>query len=293
MLYRDRRPLIVFLVPGFLLMLVFLYYPFLVNIFNSLFDIRSMAGRQETFQGLANYRKFFLEDPIGRVALVNSVKIMALTAVFQVGMALILALMVDSIKKGQQFFRVVYFFPIVISATAIGLMFNLFYSYDGGMFNQIRAWFGLDRVFWLDKDRAFTMLAIPILWQYVGFYFVILLTGLSGIPEEVYESAALDGATGLKKVWYITLPLVSDVLVTCTTLAVTGSIKVFDLPSVIARNGAPNGLTHFLGTYMHNQAFVAQNVDYGSAISIVIVVFGVIAAQSVTRLLGRFARSEV
>ena len=293
MLYRDRRPLIVFLVPGFLLMLVFLYYPFLVNIFNSLFDIRSMAGRQETFQGLANYRKFFLEDPIGRVALVNSVKIMALTAVFQVGMALILALMVDSIKKGQQFFRVVYFFPIVISATAIGLMFNLFYSYDGGMLNQIRAWFGLDRVFWLDKDRAFTMLAIPILWQYVGFYFVILLTGLSGIPEEVYESAALDGATGLKKVWYITLPLVSDVLVTCTTLAVTGSIKVFDLPSVIARNGAPNGLTHFLGTYMHNQAFVAQNVDYGSAISIVIVVFGVIAAQSVTRLLGRFARSEV
>ena len=293
MLYRDRRPLIVFLVPGFLLMLVFLYYPFLVNIFNSLFDIRSMAGRQETFQGLANYRKFFLEDPIGRVALVNSVKIMALTAVFQVGMALILALMVDSIKKGQQFFRVVYFFPIVISATAIGLMFNLFYSYDGGMFNQIRAWFGLDRVFWLDKDRAFTMLAIPILWQYVGFYFVILLTGLSGIPEEVYESAALDGATGLKKVWYITLPLISDVLVTCTTLAVTGSIKVFDLPSVIARNGAPNGLTHFLGTYMHNQAFVAQNVDYGSAISIVIVVFGVIAAQSVTRLLGRFARSEV
>ncbi len=293
MLYRDRRPLIVFLVPGFLLMLVFLYYPFLVNIFNSLFDIRSMAGRQETFQGLANYRKFFLEDPIGRVALVNSVKIMALTAVFQVGMALILALMVDSIKKGQQFFRVVYFFPIVISATAIGLMFNLFYSYDGGMFNQIRAWFGLDRVFWLDKDRAFTMLAIPILWQYVGFYFVILLTGLSGIPEEVYESAALDGATGLKKVWYITLPLISDVLVTCTTLAVTVSIKVFDLPSVIDRNGAPNGLTHFLGTYMHNQAFVAQNVDYGSAISIVIVVFGVIAAQSVTRLLGRFARSEV
>jgi raffinose/stachyose/melibiose transport system permease protein len=293
MLYRDRRPLIVFLVPGFLLMIVFLYYPFVVNIINSLFDIRSMAGRQEAFQGLANYRKFFLEDPVGRVSLINSVRIMALTAVFQVGIALILALMVDSIKKGQQFFRVVYFFPIVISATAIGLMFNLFYSYEGGMFNQIRAWFGLERVFWLDKDRAFTMIAIPILWQYVGFYFVILLTGLSGIPEEVYESAALDGATGLKKVWYITLPLVSDVLVTCTTLAVTGSIKVYDLPSVIAKNGAPNGLTHFLGTYMHNQAFVAQNVDYGSAISIVIVLFGVVAAQAVTRLLGRLARVEV
>jgi raffinose/stachyose/melibiose transport system permease protein len=293
MLYRDRRPLWIFLFPAFALMLVFLYYPFAVNIFNSLFDIRSMAGSPETFLGLANYKRFFFEDPTGRVALANSLKIMGLTAVFQVGVALILALMVDNIQKGQQFFRVVYFFPIVISATAIGLMFNLFYSYDGGMLNQIRAFMGLERVFWLDKTRAFGMVALPILWQYVGFYFVILLTGLSGIPEEVYESAALDGATGFKKIWYITLPLVSDVLVTCTTLAITGSIKVFDLPSVIARNGAPNGLTHFLGTYMHNQAFIAQNVDYGSAISIVIVLFGVVAAQAVRLLLKRFSRLEV
>ncbi len=293
MLYRDRRPLLVFLLPAFGLMLVFLYYPFVVNIVNSLFDIRSMAGKPGAFVGLDNYRKFFLEDPTGQVALMNSLKIMGLTVVFQVGVALVLALMVDNIKKGQQFFRVVYFFPIVISATAIGLMFNLFYSYDGGMLNQVRSWFGLDRIFWLDKTKAFDMVALPILWQYVGFYFVILLTGLSGIPEEVYESAALDGATGLKKIWYITLPLVSDVLVTCTTLAITGSIKVFDLPSVIARNGAPNGLTHFLGTYMHNQAFIAQNVDYGSAISIVIVLFGVVAAQAVRLLLKRFSRAEV
>ena len=293
MLYRNRQPLWVFLFPGFFLMILFLYYPFLVNIYNSLFDIKSMAGTPSGFIGLANYRKFFMEDTTARVALFNSLKIMGLTVVFQVGPALVLALMVDNIKKGQQFFRIVYFFPIVISATAIGLMFNLFYSYDGGMLNQIRALLGLSKVLWLSKDKAFMMVSIPVLWQYVGFYFVILLTGLSGVPEEVYESAALDGATGLKKIWYITLPLVSDVLVTCTTLAITGSIKVFDLPNVIARNGAPNGLTHFLGTYMHNQAFVAQNVDYGSAISIVIVVFGVIAAQAVRRVLMPFLRVEV
>lgn len=293
MLYRDRRPLLVFLFPAFFLMVLFLYYPFFVNIYNSLFDIKSMAGRPETYIGLANYRKFFMEDPTAKVALFNSLKIMGLTVIFQVGPALLLALMVDNIKKGQQFFRIVYFFPIVISATAIGLMFNLFYNYDGGMLNQIRGFFGLDKILWLGKDRAFSMISLPVLWQYVGFYFVILLTGLSGVPEEVYESAELDGATGLKKVWYITLPLISDVLVTCTTLAITGSIKVFDLPAVIARNGAPNGLTHFLGTYMHNQAFVAQNVDYGSAISIVIVVFGVIAAQLVRLILNRYSRVEV
>ncbi len=291
MLYRDKRPLLVFVLPSFILMILFLYYPFFVNIYNSLFEIKGLAAAPSEFLGLANYKRFFTSDPTARVALMNSLKIMGLTIVFQVGMAILLALLVDSIKRGQQFFRIVYFFPIVISATAIGLMFSLFYYYDGGMFNQILQLFGHDKVLWLSKDRAFTMVAIPVLWQYVGFYFVIMLTGLSGVPEEVYESAAMDGATGFKKVWYITLPLVSDVIITCTTLAITGAIKVFDLPSVVARNGAPNGLTHFLGTYMHNQAFVAQNVDYGSTISIIIVVLGVLVAQVVGKILQRDSAS--
>ncbi|NLF27152.1 MAG: sugar ABC transporter permease, partial [Clostridiales bacterium] len=188
---------------------------------------------------------------------------------------------------GQQLFRVVYFFPIVISATAIGLMFNLFYKYDGGMLNQLLAKLGMDRVLWLSKETAYTMVVIPTLWQYIGFYFVIILTGLAGIPQEIFESAAIDGATGVRKIWYVTLPLISDVLITCVTLAVTGAIKVFDLPSVIARNGAPNGLTHFLGTYMHNQAFVAQNVDYGSTISVIIVLMGVAVAQLLNRVIAR------
>ena len=134
------------------------------------------------------------------------------------------------------------------------------------------------------------MVSIPVLWQYVGFYFVIIPTGLAGVPEDVYESAAMDGATGLKKTWYITLPLISDVLVTCTTLAITGAIKVFDLPSVIAKNGAPKGLTHFLGTYMYQKTFIAQDVDYGSAISIIIVLLGVILSRTVGRLLSREER---
>ena len=287
MLYRDKRPLMVFVLPSLILMVVFMFYPFFLNIFNSLFEIKGLAGTTGKFIGLANYKYFFTGDEIGAIALTNSFKIMGLTIVFQVGLALVLALLVDSIKRGQQFFRVVYFFPIVISATAIGLMFSLFYYYDGGMLNQIRAMFGLDKVLWLSKSQAFTMVSIPVLWQYVGFYFVIMMTGIVSIPEEVYESAALDGASGFKKVWYITLPLLSDVIITCTTLAITGAIKVVDLPADIAKNGAPNGLTHFLGTYMHSQAFVTQNVDYGSTISIVIVVLGVVIAQLVGRLLRR------
>jgi len=286
-LYRDKRPLIVFLLPSFLLMMVMLYYPFLSNIVNSFFEIKSLVSPREAFIGFANYQKFFVQDATAGIALKNSLVMMVLTVIFQVGLALLLALLVDSIDRGAQFFRVVYFFPIVISATAIGLMFSLFYAYDGGMLNQIVTALGGEKVLWLSDDKAFTMVAIPVLWQYVGFYFVIVLTGLSGVPEDVYESAEIDGATGIKKTWYITLPLISDVLITCTTLAITGAIKIFDLPSVIAKNGAPKGLTHFLGTYMYQKTFIAQDVDYGSAISIVIVVLGVVLSRTVGRLLSR------
>ena len=287
MLYRDKKPLIVFLLPSLLLMLVLLYYPFIENIVNSFFEIRSLVSPREEFVGLLNYQKFFAGDETAFISLKNSLVLMVLTVIFQVGIALLLALLVNSIGRGAQFFRVVYFFPIVISATAIGLMFSLFYAYDGGMLNQIATALGGEKILWLSDDKAFVMVSIPVLWQYVGFYFVIILTGLAGVPEDVYESAEMDGATGLKKTWYITLPLISDVLVTCTTLAITGAIKVFDLPSVIAKNGAPKGLTHFLGTYMYQKTFIAQDVDYGSAISIIIVVLGVVLSRTVGRLLSR------
>ena len=271
MLYKDRRPLLYFLVPSFVLMIIMLYYPFIMNIVNSFFEIKGMISARGEFMGLDNYAFLFTGDPTAAIAIKNTMVIMVMTVGIQVGLALVLALMVDSIKVGKQFFQVVYFFPIVISATAIGLMFNLFYFYNGGMLNQIRAGLGLDKVLWLSDERAFVMVSIPVLWQYVGFYFVIILAGITGISEDVLESAAMDGAVGMKKTRYITLPLLKDVLVTCTTLAITGAVKVFDLPSIIANNGAPKGLTHFLGTYMYQQAFVAQNVDYGSAISVVIV----------------------
>lgn len=283
MLYRDKRPLLVFLLPALILMIVMLYYPFVLNIYNSLFEINGLAGEATEFIGVGNYQYMF-DDPTMRVAMFNTLRIMVLSVVFQVGLGLILALLVESIKRGQQFFRVVYFFPIVISATAIGLMFNLFYNYNDGMLNQIGALFGAEKVNWLSDENAFTMVALPVIWQYVGFYFIIILTGLSSVSEDVYESAAIDGATGFRRTWYITLPLIRDTLITCTTLAITGGIKVFDLPAVIANNGAPKGLTYFLGTYMHNQAFVAGNVDYGSAISVIIVILGVVVSQLFNRI---------
>ena len=89
---------------------------------------------------------------------------------------------------------------------------------------------------WKATHPMFTML-VPVIWQYVGFYFIILLTGLSGIPEDLYEAAEIDGASKLQQVRYVTLPLLRNSICTCVVLAVTGALKVFDLPWTMFVNG--------------------------------------------------------
>lgn len=284
MLYKDKKPLIIFLLPALLVMGIFLYYPFFQNILDSFYEIKGYGAAAKTYIGLDNYKQLFKDKTIHQ-ALKNTGLMIAFTVFIEVGLALILALMVDSIKTGARFFRTVFFFPIVISATAIGLMFNLFYAYNGGLFNQILARFGSDPVLWLSDKMAIYMISLPIVWQYVGFYFVIILTGLKSIPEDIYEYAYMDGVEGFKRIWYISLPLIWDVLKTCLILAITGALKIFDMAWVIAPYGAPKGLTHFFGTYIYQTTFFSQTIGYGSAIAVYVVVLGLLSSFAVNKLI--------
>ena len=281
MIFKKKTPLLIFLIPAFLFMALFLYYPFVMNIYNSFSNI---TGLGTAAQGLnspwyKNYIQIF-QDPVMGTAVNNTLLLMALTIIFQVGIALVLALMIDNIKVGTQFFRTVYFFPIVISATALGLLFNLIFLYDGGMVNQMLTHFGMTQnIDWKDESHYLFTMMFPVMWQYVGFYFVILVTGLNNISPDLYEAAEIDGAGGFKRVRYITLPLLHNVLCTCLVLAITGALKVFDLPWVMMGTGMPLDKSWLTGTYMYNQTFLAGDVDYGSTIAIVIVVLGVVIAQ--------------
>ncbi len=281
-LYKRKAPLLIFLLPAFLFLAVYLYYPFIQNIINS---ISNISGLGTASQGLnipwyENYKILF-GDPKLHTALKNTLLLTACTIIFQVGIALILALLVDGIIKGAQFFRTVYFFPIVISATALGLMFNLIFLFKGGMVNQLLLSFGAitKNIDWKDQAHFLFTMFMPVMWQYVGFYFVILVTGLNNIPLELYEAAAIDGATGFKRIRSITLPMLRNVLITCLVLAITGSLKVFDLPWVMFGAGMPENQGWLTGTYMYDQTFNRGNVDYGSTIAMLIVVLGVVLSN--------------
>ena len=285
-IYKNKKPLLIFLTPALIFMILYLYYPFIRNIINSFRDIKVLGTNGERWNDplFTNYIELFQDESVW-ISLKNTLIMTVVTIVGQLGIALILALMVDNIRVGAKCFRTVYFFPIVISATALGLLFNLIFLYDKGMLNQVLEMLGKTTLTdWKREGLALFTMMLPVMWQYVGFYFVIIITGLNNISEELYESAAIDGATRLQRVRYISLPLLHNVLCTCVVLATTGALKVFDLPWTMFPKGMPMKTTFLTGTYMYYQTMETKNVDYGSTLAILIVVLGIALSKGISAI---------
>lgn len=285
-IYKNKKPLLLFLLPAFAFMIIYLYYPFFKNIFDSFMQVKELgvSGKEWNDPWYSNYVKLFQDKNIW-TSLKNTVIMTIVTIVGQVGIALVLALMVDNIKHGAKVFRTMYFFPIVVSATALGLLFNLIFLYDKGMLNQFLEVLGKESLTdWKNEKLALFTMMLPVMWQYVGFYFVIIVTGLNNISEELYEAAAIDGATKLKRIRYITVPLLHNVLCTCVVLAVTGALKAFDLPWTMFPKGMPLKSTFLTGTYMYYQTMIVKDIDYGAAIAVMIVILGVILSKVVNTI---------
>ncbi|MCH1625965.1 carbohydrate ABC transporter permease [Fredinandcohnia quinoae] len=277
----DKLYAFLFLTPAFLISGIFLYYPFFENFKQSFYKTDGFWN--STFIGFDNYIRLF-NDVIARKATLHSLELMLYVAIFQVGIALVLAIMVDSIKRGAGFYRTTFFFPIVISGAAIGLLFTLIYNYRNGLLNEILVSFGFDRVLWLTEKSALYMVAIPTVWGYVGFYFIILLTTIQKIPQDFYEAATLEGVTGFQKMTKITLPLIVGDMKTCLVLAITGALKIFELVYIITKGG-PARATEVLGTYMYQKAFTDGVIGYGATLAVFMVFIGLSLAFITNKLM--------
>ncbi|PJJ30042.1 carbohydrate ABC transporter permease [Lacrimispora celerecrescens] len=276
---KRQRTAILFLLPAVVLLICFMIYPLGKTIYYSFTAWYNFSAVQ-TFIGLKNY-KDLIRDPVVRTALRNTAILMAGVLLFQIGFALILAILVDGVRHCFKFFRTIYFFPIVISATAIGLMFTLIYKYEYGLLNYFITLFGGEKQVWINERTSIYLALIPVVWQYVGFYFVIFLTGISNISSDIYESAMLDGIRPVQKAVYITVPMLRSVLTSSIVLVVSGCFKVFDIIFMVT-NGGPLDSSQLLSTYMYQKAFARGNGGYASSIAIVMIVLGV-AVTSVLR----------
>ena len=298
-IYKSKKWLPLFLIPAFLFMAVYLYYPFFMNILNSFQSIRTLglAAGEWNDPWYTNYVMLFQDAEVW-TSLKNTCIMIVVTLVVQVGLALVLALMVDNVRHGTQFFRTVYFFPIVISATALGLLFNLIVLYDKGMLNQFLELFGKTTLTdWKDESHALMTMMLPVAWQYVGFYFVIIETGLNIIPEELYESARVDGANPFVTFFKITLPYMLFVTTPYLITSFTGNINNFNviyltstgLPRAV---GSTAGDTDLLITWLYKLTIDNQYYDVGAVIGIMTFVTLSIASLLTFRFSGSYRNEE-
>jgi raffinose/stachyose/melibiose transport system permease protein len=161
----------------------------------------------------------------------------------------------------------VYFFPMLMSSVAIGILFKYFYDPIFGPLTQLIEAGGLDAPNWLSDTNVvlFSVIAV-ICWQFTPFYMVLFLAALNGIPEDLREAALLDGANERGYYWHIALPLVRGTVRTAMILSLIGSLKYFDLIWVMTEGG-PNNASELMATYMYKKAFPSFEMGYGSTIA--------------------------
>lgn len=274
---EGRLTYLAMLAPALLLLAVFVFLPVVLVAYGSLHDF-SLTSRDWKFVGLNNYVRAY-SDPVFWTALRNNLIIVIGSVVLQVGMGTVLASILDrGIAVGRTLLRTIIFAPMIISSVAVGLIWSIILDPNVGPMNAAVRSVGIEppRLGWLGDPAISIWVVLGIAaWQYTGFMMVLILAGLQSVPKELYQAAALDGATGLRAFWHITLPSIRNVLIVAVLITTVGGFKVFDL-IFVTTGGGPANATQVLGTYIYLQAFNIGAVGYADAISVVLLAIAVV-----------------
>jgi raffinose/stachyose/melibiose transport system permease protein len=266
---RDRRAVLVFIGPALLVYTLVLLAPIVWSLVYTFFSGNVITGFD--YVGLHNFSRL-IHDQAFWTAFWFTLKYAVLVTVFQVGLGLLLALMfVFYLRRGSALVRTLVFFPVVLPTVAIAQMFVKVFAIapQYGLVNAVLHAMHLDGSIedWLGRGgSALMVLVLMDVWRSMGFYAILLYAGLVDVPEDILESARLDGASGLRLVRYIVIPLLGPVLFSSLIFSINGTLKVFD--SVLAlTNGGPGQATTPLTLYMFNNAFSYGEYGYASAIA--------------------------
>ncbi|MGN0764828.1 MAG: carbohydrate ABC transporter permease [Aristaeellaceae bacterium] len=250
------------------------FYPLCRAVIYSFFEWK--GGPNMTFNGLANYRQLFA-DGVFWEAFYHNIYLVVVCIIGQMGLAFILVMFANSrLTHAKGVHRTFGFFPSTISAVCIGMIWNILYLQDG-LLNTVLNRLGLitgtwmDWPNWLGSGNVMLAVSIPLVWQYIGYYMVIMFSAIAGIDAEIFESAEIDGANGFQKAVKITLPLIKNTILVCLTLCIAGNMKAFDNIYVMT-SGGPGTSSMVMAMYGYNTSFRDSNLGYGSTISVAIFV---------------------
>ena len=279
------RFLVLCLAPATILFFVFMILPTL-NVFRmSLFE-RGAYSPNETFVGLANFQQLFKDTQFIR-SMQNMILLVVVVTIVTFGFALVFAGILTREKiKGQNFFRVVFYIPNILSVVVIAGIFSAIYKPENGMLNSILGLFGQAPVLWKGETMVIPSLIIAMVWQAIGYYMVMYMASMSAVPESLYESANLDGAGRVTQFFQITIPLIWTNIRTTLTFFIISTINMAFLFVKAMTSGGPNGASDVALNYMYSQKD-AGLYGYSMAIGVVIFLFSFALSAVVNKVTDR------
>jgi len=289
-LYRlsDSDALIglLFVLPFVLLWVVWFLVPLFESVMRSFQDANFINLEAASFIGLDNYISLFKDRDFFE-AIGNSTLLVAIAVPVQTFLALLAALALNRELPGKGFFRTLYFLPYVTSPIAVATVFMILFT-QGNFFSVFMSFFGIANTTWTaDLSLALPFVMILYVWQQVGFFMVIYLAGLQGIPRELYEASQVDGANAMQKFWHVTVPVLKPVTSFVITVGIIYAFQIFDQVAAISRYGqlgSPAGRTSTLITYFIQVGIREMNIGLGSA-SVVVFFLLILAVTMVQRRL--------
>jgi multiple sugar transport system permease protein len=271
---KKSLPAYSFLAPAFVFIIIFTLVPLVLAVIYSFEDWD--FGKTSAFIGLSNYQ-YLLTNPLFGLALRNTIiyTIGVVTGVTIISLAL--AILVNGGLIFQPLFRTVYFLPAVSSIAIVAVIFKVLYNPTYGLLNYLLSLVGIPMQMWLVSTKtALPAIMIMDVWKSVGYYMIIFLAGLQGIPQSLYDAAAVDGAGRWKSFFYITVPLLSPTILFVVVVSTIGCFQVFDSVFIMT-GGGPVNRTMVLGQLIYTYAFSYFHLGKASAMAFVlaIIIFAV------------------
>jgi raffinose/stachyose/melibiose transport system permease protein len=266
---RKTLRIAAYLAPAVVLYTVFIIVPVVQAVHYSFYDWDGLQPLTD-FIGLGNYREAF-GDPAFRQAMGHNAILVALSLGLQLPLALGLALLLNRPLRGRSALRLIFFAPYVISEAVTAIVFLQILQPDGLVDATLRSvgLGGLVQLWLADLGLVFYTLFVVITWKYIGFAIILFLAGLQGIPRELHEAAAMDGATSWTTLRYITIPLLGPTIRIWAFLAIIGSIQLFDLVWIMTLGG-PAGASSTMATYMIDQGVRSLRLGYATSVAVIL-----------------------
>lgn len=267
---RDGRAALGFLAPSALGLAIFVIGPVVASFVISLFDW-SLLG-EKTFLGFDNYIHLLTADPAFYTVLRNTLVFVFIFTPLNIGIALVMAMWLQTRMYGRGLFRLLFFLPTMVPAAANAIVWT-FLLKENGVFNQILDAVGLPTVHWLTSGGwAMASIILLTLWQTFGYNLLILSAGLTGVPESLYEAAHIDGANRWVRFTRITLPMLTPSLFFTSIMTVIGGLQIFAQPYLLTNEGGPGQSTNTIVLYLYQSGFENDALGYASAIGWVLFV---------------------